>query len=126
MTHVPDGRSLVPLLQNPNASPWRRIGLIESIGDWDPFAERLLPPTFHAVRTDQARPRFYARYTTAFDPFNTGEMYDLLQDPHQMNSRFYDPARRTERDWLEWWLSALRTCAGSYCQLLESYFYWYN
>ena len=121
--HVPDGRSLVPLLLNPAATPWRRIGLIESIGDLDPFAERLLPPTFHAVRTDRTAPRFYATYSTSFDPLNTGEMYDLNADPYQMNSRFYDPAKRPERDWLQLWVNALRTCAGTYCQALENYFY---
>jgi arylsulfatase A-like enzyme len=121
--HVPDGRSLVPLLSNPNAA-WRRIGLIESIGDWDPFAERLLPPTFFAVRTDSTRPRFYARYTTSLDPANTGEMYDIAADPYQLQNRFYDPTRRAERDWLELWMTALRSCRGATCQYLESNFFW--
>jgi arylsulfatase A-like enzyme len=120
-THEVDGRSLVPLLQNPDAA-WRRIGLIESIGDWDPEADLILPPTFHGVRTDRTKPFFYARYTTAPDPLNTGEMYDLLQDPHQMQNRFEDPAYRPARNWLEFWMGALLSCRGAGCRFLEDSF----
>jgi N-acetylglucosamine-6-sulfatase len=116
-----DGRSLVPLLQNPDTAAWRKIGLLEYVGELDPFAVRALPSSYFAVRTDRTRPRAYVRYPnlSGLD----GELYDLTQDPFQMQNRYTDPARRAERDWLELWLNALKTCRGTTCQALENYFY---
>lgn len=121
-THAVDGRSLLPLLQNPETAPWRRIGLFEYIGGIDPFAFRVLPPSYSAIRTDRTtRPRLYARY----DSVNglDGELYDLALDPYQMQNRYTDPGRVAERDWLELWLGALKACSGTGCQALENYFF---
>jgi N-acetylglucosamine-6-sulfatase len=119
-THVVDGRTLVPLLQNPDL-PWRKIGLLEYEGDVDPFAGKTLPPTYFAVRTDRTRPTMYARFPTI--AFNLeGEFYDLAQDPFQLSNQYYNTARQAEKDRLETWMNLMKTCRGVTCQILENYF----
>jgi N-acetylglucosamine-6-sulfatase len=119
-THLVDGRTLVPLLQNPDIA-WRKIGLLEYEGDLDPFANLPLPPTYFAVRTDRTRPTMYARFPTVLGGLE-GEFYDLTQDPYELENQFFNPARQAERNKLEIWLTALKTCRGLGCQILENYF----
>jgi arylsulfatase A-like enzyme len=119
-THVVDGRTLVPLLQNPDL-PWRKIALIEYEGDLDPFAEKPLPPTYFALRTDRTRPRMYARFPTILANLEA-ELYDLALDPYQLNNVFYDGARQAEKTRLDQWLNLMKTCKGVSCQILENYF----
>jgi N-acetylglucosamine-6-sulfatase len=118
--HVVDGRTLVPLLLNPDL-PWRKIALLEYEGDLDPFAEKTLPPTYFAVRTDRTRPTMYARFPTVLATYE-GEFYDLAQDPFQLNNEFFNSARQAEKTKLEQWMNLLKTCKGVGCQILENYF----
>ena len=118
-THPVDGRSLVPLLLNP-ASPWRKMGLLEHVADGGYFGDPN-PPNYFGLRTDVTKPRTYVRYPNVPSGL-TGELYDLSTDPYQLQNLFADPGRVSERDQLEAWLNAMKTCAGVTCQLLENYF----
>jgi len=69
-----DGRSLLPLLDSPNAG-WRDSFLIEHLR----AGAARMAPTFCAVHTD----RFVlVRYATGEQ-----ELYDLVRDPNQMQNR---------------------------------------
>ena len=118
--HVVDGRTLVPLMTNPDLA-WRKIALIEYEGDLDPFAEKPLPPSYFAVRTDRTRPTTYARYPTVLGG-TQGEFYDLAQDPYQLENQFFNASRNAEKAKLEQWLTLMKTCRGVGCQILENYF----
>ncbi|MGB2717450.1 MAG: sulfatase [Vicinamibacterales bacterium] len=76
-----DGRSLLALARNPPPS-WRDALLYEY------YWERNFPqtPTQHALRTDRYK---YIRYHGLWD---SDELYDLAQDPHETRNL----ARRTE------------------------------
>jgi N-acetylglucosamine-6-sulfatase len=76
-----DGRSLLPLAQNTPAA-WRDALLYEY------YWERNFPqtPTQHALRTDRYK---YIRYHGLWD---SDELYDLSEDPHEMRNL----ARRPE------------------------------
>ena len=122
-THLVDGRSLVPLLQAPDTLAWRKVGLLEYEGDFDPIDNLVLPPTYFALRSDRPQPRMYARYPTTVGTFGLeGELYDLSQDPYELTNLYWDPARTAERNRLDTWLTALKTCRGLGCQILENYF----
>ena len=72
-----DGRSLLPLL-DASASSWRTDFLVEHLKD------RIAPiPTFCAVRTEQY---LYVLYGTGEE-----ELYDLSQDPYELQNRASDP-----------------------------------
>lgn len=121
-THTVDGRSIVPLLQNP-AAVWRTIGLFRhwlegGSNTWDRFTG---PPEYVAARTAGPTPRKYVRYPTVTTGLN-GEYYDLATDPYELENRYTDPARQTEVQRLELWLNALKTCRGLGCYVLETYF----
>jgi N-acetylglucosamine-6-sulfatase len=122
-THPVDGRSLVPVLLNPETTAWRKIGLIQYVGGIDPFAGRELPPSFLALRTDRTtRPRMFARYPLLLGL--NGELYDLAADPYQLENRYtWSGIWQNERSWLQQWLDVLKECEGTGCQTLENYFY---
>jgi arylsulfatase A-like enzyme len=92
-----DGRSLVPLLEDPSEE-WNRAIVLESWTAAD----------FSAVRTDRY---VYADYPT----FGETELYDLADDPHQLVSRHDDPAYTEIEAELAERLAALRRCRGSAC-----------
>jgi N-acetylglucosamine-6-sulfatase len=96
---VLDGRSLLPLIEEPGRRRGREI-LLEGPG-WD------------AVRTHS-----YA-YIEYHGGANDGyvELYDLARDPFQLQSRHGDPAYSEIRAQLAERLERLRTCAGSNCRL---------
>ena len=78
-----EGMSLVPLLQNPNA-PWRDDFLVEhfSRARWGH------PPTYCAIRSTDY---MYVDYLVGED-----ELYDVRQDPYELNNRISDPALSDE------------------------------
>jgi N-acetylglucosamine-6-sulfatase len=117
--HVPDGRSLVPVLENPNIASWRKIFLIEH---WfEVPVTWTTAPTVFAVRTDASRPRLFARYPTVTEGLQA-ELYDMSVDPFQLGNLIQDPARQAEATRLELWLNALKTCRGLTCGLIENLF----
>jgi N-acetylglucosamine-6-sulfatase len=93
-----DGRSLRPLLRDPNVG-WGRDLLIER----EPGAA-----TFAALHT----PRFvYAEHGSG-----EKELYDLSLDPDQLQSRHADPAYDAVRTRLAQRLFDLRRCTGDSCR----------
>ncbi len=91
---VMDGRSLIPVARNPGIESGREL-LIEQ-------------PGFEAIRTERY---MYAEY-------NTGEkeLYDLLKDPFELQSRHNAPAYAAVKAQLADRLHALQNCAGASCR----------
>jgi N-acetylglucosamine-6-sulfatase len=92
---VMDGRSLIPVAQNPGIESGREL-LIEE-------------PTFEAIRTEGY---MYAEH-------NSGEqeLYDLQKDPWELQSRDQNPAYDSVQEKLADDLDQLQSCAGSGCRL---------
>lgn len=121
-THAPDGRSILPLFQNPEHTPWRTIALIEhETGENISGFGVTFPPDYVAARTTSPSPRLFVKYPTVTSGVN-GELYDLSTDPYRLENRYLDPARAAEVGRLEQWLNALKTCSGLTCYILETYF----
>jgi N-acetylglucosamine-6-sulfatase len=102
-----DGRSLMPLLDDPSL-PWRRSFLIQRLGlESD---ERLKPANALAIRT--------LRHT--YIAYNNGEreMYDLETDLYQLES-IEPTADEALIDALATRLTGLRACRGQACRDLE-------
>jgi N-acetylglucosamine-6-sulfatase len=90
---VPDGRSLLPAIQNPNEETGREL-LIET-------------NRYTAVRTQ--------RYKWVENDDGFAELYDLRRDPDELRNRADDPAYADAREALADRLAALRDCAGTEC-----------
>lgn len=87
-TSIMDGRSLLALARSPQA-PWRDALLYEY------YWERNFPqtPTQHALRTDRYK---YIRYHGLWD---SDELYDLAEDPHETRNLARRPEHaKTVRD----------------------------
>jgi N-acetylglucosamine-6-sulfatase len=91
---VMDGRSLIPVAQQPGIEQGREL-LIEE-------------PSFEAIRTERY---MYAEH-------NTGEkeLYDLQKDPFELQSRQNNPAYNVIKAQLANRLLQLQTCAGASCR----------
>ena len=90
---VMDGRSLIPVAQQPGSGRGREL-LIEE-------------PGFKALRTERY---VYAEHTTG-----EKELYDLLKDPFELQSRQNSPAYSSVKSLLAARLDQLRDCTGSSC-----------
>jgi arylsulfatase A-like enzyme len=113
-----DGRSLVPLMQNPDLTSWRKVGLVEhAVGA--AASGFGYPPSYLALRTDAPAPRVFVRYPGITTGLN-GELYDLGIDPHQLQNLYTDPARAAEVSRLNLFTAALSTCRGFTCALIEN------
>jgi arylsulfatase A-like enzyme len=122
VTHVVDGRSIVPLFQNPQHLPWRTVGLLEYKLEGSQTYDRFTgPPDYFALRTEASRPRLYVQYPTVTTGI-VGELYDLIADPYQLQNLYTDPAREAERTRLGAWINVMKTCRGVTCYILESLF----
>ncbi len=113
-----DGKSLVPLLSEPNMS-FRKRFLVEH---WAiPEQGIFVVPDYAAVRSgpeDQLVPnQLYVEYADG-----SLEFYDLGTDPNQLESLHGDPSplRTSQRLIHAQELAALKACAGGSCQLLEA------
>jgi arylsulfatase A-like enzyme len=103
-----DGRSLVPLLRDPNVS-WRTSFVIQRQGlETD---ERLKPADALAIRT--------FKYT--YVAYNDGqrELYDLENDPYQLHN-IERSADQALIDALATRLTELRGCSGQECRDIEN------
>jgi arylsulfatase A-like enzyme len=89
-----DGRSLIPLARNPELERRRGV-LIEE-------------PTFKAIRTERY---LYAEYSSG-----ERELYDLKNDPYELQSRDRAPAYARVRSRLAARLQKLENCAGASCR----------
>ena len=96
---VMDGRSLMPLLRKPS-TVWGRDLLIENGPGNTHYA---------AIRT----PRYkYVEYASG-----ETELYDLAQDPDELQNRANDPALAALRAELAGRLAKLRSCKGAGCRV---------
>lgn len=106
---VPDGRSLVALLENPATTSWRKRFGIEIL------APEIEP--FRAVRTsdtDLVPNRLFVNWTND----NELEHYDLITDQYQMAST-HSSMPTSEKNTLQEYINNLQTCGGGTCQVFE-------
>jgi hypothetical protein len=96
-----DGRSLLPVIQNPALENNREL-LIES-EKW------LNQPGFDAIRTKRY---MYAEHSTG-----EKELYDLNNDRYELRSKHNDPAYSSVKAQLATELQKLKNCAGAGCRL---------
>ena len=94
---VLDGRSLLPLMEDPLTEYGRDLLVEGSAGGLG----------FAALRS---RNYLYVEWSNGEQ-----ELYDLRQDPHQVTSRHADPAYASLKSGLARRLLVLRTCSGSSC-----------
>jgi len=99
-----DGRSLVPVLQDPAFGPWRTHFLVEH----QKAGGNLVPPTYAAVRSATHKWVDYA-------PLVDRELYDLVADASEMTSQHENPAYVSVKQALKLALVGLKACAGSSC-----------
>ena len=99
-----DGRSLIPVSQNPGIAQGRQL-LLEQ-----PIHLKTYPnvPGFVAIRTGRY---LYAEHTSG-----EKELYDLEADPYELRSRQNDPALASVRADLATRLHQLENCAGASCR----------
>jgi N-acetylglucosamine-6-sulfatase len=103
-----DGRSLLPLITDKRGERGRGL-LLETFFNADPEDDPETPPTnYQAVRTDRY---LYARYGTGEE-----ELYDLFNDPFELQSRHSDAAYASAKGALAGLLSQLQNCRGKGCQ----------
>lgn len=102
---VMDGRSLLPIAQDPTIAT-RRALLLE---DWPVGAFVGIPPHYDGIRSPTD---VYLQYTNG-----EREYYDLVADPYQLVSRHADPSTAARRTELASLLAQLKTCAGATCQV---------
>jgi N-acetylglucosamine-6-sulfatase len=92
---VMDGRSLIPVAQNPGIERGRQL-LVEQ-------------PGFKAIRTE--------RYMYAEHGTGERELYDLANDPYELQSLHDDPAYDIAKALLAERLHQLQDCAGTSCRM---------
>jgi N-acetylglucosamine-6-sulfatase len=95
-----DGRSLLPLVSNPNRAQGRDllIELLKGAGK----------RPFKAIRSGD--------YLLVNHPGQAGELYDLAKDPFQLHNRYRDRRYRDVRRELRSRLKALEDCRGARCR----------
>ncbi len=98
-----DGLSLLPMAADPANRPQRAL-VMEAGPD---VAEE--PWFYTGIRTDGW---LYLEY----EQTGERELYDMVNDPYQLQSLDADPAYATQRNELSSRLSALRECAGADCR----------
>jgi arylsulfatase A-like enzyme len=110
-----DGRSFLPLLDDPAREPWRKRFLVEHWAvDSDPMGLHDAPD-YAAVRTPSLT---YVEYD---DGVGSREFYDSAVDPFQLTSLHADtsPTRVYQMSVLAGWLATLRACGRGTCQGVE-------
>lgn len=113
-----DGRSLVPLMADPDAA-WRRASLLQhTLGIWASVEPGGSPGEYYGLRIDHGSQRLFVRYPTAATGV-TGELYNMAADPHQMDNLYGNPADQTEVTYNNDWLQMMKTCSGDACRTLE-------
>jgi arylsulfatase A-like enzyme len=93
-----DGRSLIPLIENPSAS-WRKGFLVET-------------PKYSAIRTQD--------YVYASHSNGAKEIYDLDSDPYELQNVSGKAPWTSKISALEQWRKALVNCEGPTCKSVEN------
>jgi arylsulfatase A-like enzyme len=111
-TIAQDGRSLLPLLEDPGANPWRRRVFGEFLGT-------AVGRTFTMARTG---PDDVTAPDASYISWSGGavEYYDLTTDPAQLVSRHTDPGTATQRAYLAGLINSFKLCTGPLCATLEN------
>jgi arylsulfatase A-like enzyme len=99
-----DGRSLIPVAQNPGIAAGRQL-LLEQPSHLNTYP---YIPGFEAIRTGRY---IYAEHTNG-----EKELYDLQIDPYELQNRRGDPAYASVRSDLAARLQQLENCTGSGCR----------
>ncbi|MGH2974938.1 MAG: sulfatase family protein [Solirubrobacterales bacterium] len=94
---VMDGRSLLPVVRHPVIDNNREL-LVEE-------------PTYKAIRTERY---VYVEYTTG-----EKELYDLQNDPYELQSLQDDPAYASVKAVLAQRLQKLKNCSGATCRVYQ-------
>ena len=102
-----DGRSILPLLRGQQVS-WRTALLVEGQG----CIECGEAPIYKTVRTNSFAYHFYPGTEEE-------ELYDLLADPYQLQSRHDDPAYEETKATMRSRLELLKNCAGVTCKAAD-------
>jgi arylsulfatase A-like enzyme len=108
-----DGRSLLPLLQNPNLASWRKRILIEHFAreNLEPGGNNV--PAYSAVRALMgSENRLYVEYD-----HGSRELYNINNDPYQLVSRHNEFPQQVQN--LSAILAQLKQCSGSTCKTWE-------
>ena len=84
---VMQGRSLVPVYQEKTPADWRKEYYYEHYFEPDPSWNMYIPRN-EGIRTEDWK---YIQYIDIEPPYE--ELYDLTQDPHEMNNLASDPAQ---------------------------------
>ena len=115
-----DGRSLVPLLQNPNLSDWRKRFLFEYQGA--AAHNGVVIPKFFGVRTSPNDTGVAQQVYTKWNDNGTEytEYYDLMIDPFQLDSKHNDASRSAQMQTLLGHVNNLQACTGSSCVSFEN------
>jgi arylsulfatase A-like enzyme len=112
--HPVDGHSFAPLLgtEAPSESSWRQQFLVENYRSETPQGTPSKVPGYKAVRTKNY---VYIEHRT--NPVER-ELYDLEEDPHQLES-LHETADRALLRKLDRQLSRLARCKGAECRRAE-------
>jgi N-acetylglucosamine-6-sulfatase len=102
-----DGRSILPLLRGQQVS-WRTALLVEGQG----CIECGEAPIYKTVRTNSFAYHYYPGTEEE-------ELYDLIADPYQLQSRHDDPAYAETKATLRSRLDMLKDCAGVTCKAAD-------
>jgi N-acetylglucosamine-6-sulfatase len=115
-----DGRSIKPLLDNPNLIDWRKRFLVEFQGQFDTSQvtfEVPATPRFLEVRTTELGVTPKRKYILWED--GSKEFYDLNTDPYELQSKHNDSSVQTQIQQLDLILGTLKNCGNGSCQTLE-------
>lgn len=104
-----DGISLLPALKGKKSLPDRNIPLeaLRPLFTYDTPMTKFDVP-YYGIKTD--------RYKYVNWSFGEKELYDLTNDPDELENLAGDPAQAERLEELERKASALRTCVGSQCR----------
>ena len=95
-----DGRSLIPVAEQPGIERGRELLIEQPIGG---------ARGFEAIRTERY---MYAEHNTG-----ENELYDLQKDPFELQSRHDSPAYASVQAQLAARLHTLQTCSGPTCRV---------
>lgn len=117
---VVDGRSLIPLVLEPQTDAWRRRLLFEH---WSMTGTSIEVPTFAAVKSGPGAPEgvgyIQIEYRSFFGVPTDFEFYEIAADPYQLDSAHDDTGYATVRGTLSEFVAALKDCVGEECRQWE-------